>query len=232
MQAVDGGDDGVSAHDDCQIRVNGLLSSGNSTGVCDVGDSVSHYERVLIKDCLGHDVYFLDTGEHSLRDSVVLSSAWRAVVLAGRDKASKPCTVRLENVFLRRMVGANDVRVSAGAAVEGRRLTLCGLNLLATGGTLSLSDSVIAGLPPPEITIAKETRWQARRNLYDARFVRYDTRFFAAKTFADYQQASGADQESQWTKVEFLTPLRGQLAAPRLASPVGVDAARLPPTTP
>jgi hypothetical protein len=220
VKAIDCGDDGVSAHDDCQIRVDGLICIGNSTGICDVGDSVSHYNRVFIKDCLGHDLYFLDTNEHSLSNSVVLSSAWRALVVTGRANTNKVCTLRLDNVLIQRVIGTNEVRVTTGAVLDARRVTLCNLNFLATGGAVTLRDSVIAGAPPPEISIWKDVRWQADRNLYDAHFIRLDQTFYSPKTFADYQQATGQDKASRWMKVD--------MTAPQLGANIGADVSRLP----
>jgi hypothetical protein len=231
VKAIDCGDDGVSAHDDCHIRVNGLVSSGNSTGICDVGDSVSHYNRVLIKDCLGHDLYFLDTNEHSVSNSIVQSSAWRALVVTGGPKTNGVCTLRLDNVLIHRVAGSNDVRVATGAVLDARRVTFSNLNFLATGGAVTLRDSVIAGTPPPEISIWKDVRWQADHNLYDARFIRLDQTFYDAKNFADYQRAIGQDKSSRWTKVEFKQPFDGQMAKPPADKGVGVDASRLPSAT-
>ncbi|MBI5687800.1 MAG: HEAT repeat domain-containing protein [Verrucomicrobia bacterium] len=228
VKAVDCGDDGVSAHDDCQIRVNGLVSSGNSTGICDVGDSVSHYNRVLIKDCLGHDLYFLDTNEHSVSNSVVQSSAWRALVVTGGPKTNGVCTLRLDNVLIHRVAGSNDVRVAAGSVLDARHVTFSNLNFLATGGAVTLRDSVIAGTPPPEISIWKGVRWQSDRNLYDTRFIRLDQTFYSPKTFGDYQRATGQDKGSRWMKVEFKQPFDGQIAKPAVGKGSGVDVSRLP----
>ncbi|MFZ2639922.1 MAG: HEAT repeat domain-containing protein [Verrucomicrobiia bacterium] len=228
VKAIECGDDGVSAHDDCQIRVNGLVSIGNSTGICDVGDSVSHYNRVFIKDCLGHDLYFLDTNEHSVSNSVVLSSAWRTLVVTGNPNTNKICTLSLDNVLIHRVTGTNEVRVTAGSVFEGRHLTLTGLHILATGGAVTLRDSIVAGTPPPEISVWKNVRWRADHNLYDAHFIRLDQKFYSPKTFADYQRATGQDKASRWMKVEFKQPFDGRLAKPAPGKGVGVDMSRLP----
>jgi hypothetical protein len=189
---------------------------------------VSHYKRVFIKDCLGFDLYFLDTNEHSVTDCVVLSSAARSVVVTGRANTDKVCTLRLENVLVRRLVGTNELRVAKGAVLEAHRLTLAGLNFQATGGTVTLTDSIIAGTPQPEITIWKDVRWQADRNLYNPHWLRMDRTFYSAKTFADYQRSSRTDAGSCWTKVVFKEPFNGQIASPKPTRAVGVDVTRLP----
>ncbi|MEI9897947.1 MAG: hypothetical protein WDN28_29840 [Chthoniobacter sp.] len=45
--AFECGDDGISAHDDCQYRVDGLVSIGNSTGIADTVDSITEYDSRL-----------------------------------------------------------------------------------------------------------------------------------------------------------------------------------------
>jgi hypothetical protein len=153
VKAIDCGDDGVSAHDDCQIRVNGLVSSGNSTGICDVGDSVSHYNRVFIKDCLGHDLYFLDTNEHSVSNSVVQSSAWRALVVTGRANTNKVCTLTLDNVLIRRLGKPEPARVEKNAVLRAKRVTLENMDMITSGET-AFDNCLINGKPKPDASKA------------------------------------------------------------------------------
>ena len=61
--------------DDCQFRVNGLVSMGNSTGIADTGDSITEYDHVFIRDCLGIDLLFFGTNRHAIHHGAVLSSA-------------------------------------------------------------------------------------------------------------------------------------------------------------
>jgi hypothetical protein len=202
IQAIDCGDDGISAHDDCQCRVDGLVSMGNSTGICDVGSSVTEYNHVLIRDCLGHDLYFLEYERHAVRNAVVLSSAWRTLVVTGGPKRPDAvCRLALENVYIRRMTGANEVRVHQGARLDARRVTLVGLNVLATGGQVRLFDSVIAGSHPSEVTIYRDARWEADRNLYDVGLLRRGPQSYTEKTFAEFRRATGQDQHSQWRRI-------------------------------
>ena len=229
IKAVDCGDDGVSAHDDCQIRVNGLVSVGNSTGACDIGNSVTHYNRVFIKGCLGYDFFMLGSNAHSLSNSVIESSAARCVVIeTERAGSNTVCTVAMDNVLIHRVAGTNDFRVGKGAVFNGRRLTLAGLNFLAADGSTGLHNSVVAGAPQPEINIRKGARWQADGNLYDAHFIRLDQTFYSAKTFADYQRATGQDKSSRWSRVEFKQPFNGQAAKPAPGQGVGADVSQLP----
>lgn len=123
IRAIDCGDDGISAHGECRYRVDGFTSTGNATGICDTGNSETSYCHVLIRDCIGFDLFFLDTGKYSVRDSVIISSAAKAVYLQGRDAPSEPCRVTLENVLIRRAQSENEVRVSANCVLTARRVT-------------------------------------------------------------------------------------------------------------
>ena len=199
--AIDCGDDGFSAHDDCQAEVDGFVSIGNSTGICDTGHSVTGYRRVLIRDCLGHDLYFLDTNRHRVRDSVVLSSAWRALAVIGKDGGDNLCSMELDNVFLRRERGSSEARVTRQALLDARRLTLLGVHLQPTGGEVRLHDSVIAGKPHPEVTLWPDVTWKADRNVYDLKFLRRDKTFFNEKSFAQFQQETGQDGASVYRTV-------------------------------
>ena len=74
IRAFECGDDGISAHDDCQFKVAGLVSIGNSTGIADTGDSITEYNHVFIKDCLGVDLLFFGTNRHAIHNGVVTLS--------------------------------------------------------------------------------------------------------------------------------------------------------------
>jgi len=201
IRAIECGDDGISSHDDCQYRVSGFVSIGNSTGICDTGNSVTSYDRVFIRNCLGHDLYFLDTGRYWISNSVVLSSAARAFVVTGRDQTNPPCRLVLDNVLIRRETGSNDVRVTKNSILDARRCTFLNLSFQATGGEVRLRDSVIAGAPAPEIVLWPGVNWRATGNLYDLRSLRLDRSFYSPQTFADFQRATAGDAGSRWQRV-------------------------------
>ncbi len=72
IKAIECGDDGISAHETAQYRVNGFTSIGNGTGICDTGSSETSYNNLFIADCVGVDLYFLDTGRYSVSNAVAL----------------------------------------------------------------------------------------------------------------------------------------------------------------
>ncbi len=204
IRAMDCGDDGISAHGECRYRVDGFTSIGNATGICDTGNSETTYRRVLIRDCIGFDLYFLDTGKYSVSDSVVLSSAARAVYLQGRDKPAEPCRLTLDNVLIRRERSENEVRISANCVLTARRVTLLNLDLQATAGEMEfdrcfLGGTVAAKTPrKPQMHLWKDATWRGVGNWYDIGSVRVGQSLFTAETFDGFRKSVLSDRESRW----------------------------------
>jgi hypothetical protein len=198
IRAIECGDDGISAHETAQYRVEGFVSIGNSTGICDTGASVTSYNRVFIKDCLGHDLYFLDNGRYTVTNAVVLSSAGRPLAIVGRENLDRPCSVRLENVLIHRTGPPQEVRIAKYTEVDVRRTTFQNVNFQATGGKITLEDCVIRGVPTPELHLWKDVTWLGRNNFYDLRSLRFDQTFFTPQTFADFQKLTGQENGSAW----------------------------------
>ena len=197
IRAIDCGDDGFSAHEDCEMRVDGFFASGNATGICSINNSVSDNDHVVIKDCIGHDLFFLDGGRHTVRNCRIFSSAERSITVTGSSKEHTTCTLTLDNVWLRRPVGSNDVSATGGGVLAANHVTLLGASLQVTG-TATLRNSVIAGQPRPKITIAVGAAWQAMNNLYAVRALQAGNTAYTRATFADYQRSTGQDAGSQW----------------------------------
>ncbi|QDT92565.1 hypothetical protein [Gimesia algae] len=220
IKAIECGDDGISAHETAEYRVDGFVSIGNSTGICDTGASRTSYNRVFIRDCLGFDLFFLDTGRYTLTNSVVLSSAVRTLLMVGRDDPEQPCNLTMKNVFIRRVADKNEVRVSRNCVLDASHVTLMGLNFQATGGDVRLHDSLIvsaAVIPSskvaydylaagtnaeeplkPEMLIWKDVTWTADRNCYDLLSLRVDKTFFTPTQFSQFQQLTGQELQSKW----------------------------------
>ncbi len=223
IRAIECGDDGISAHESAQYRVNGFVSIGNSTGICDTGASETSYNRVFIRDCLGFDLYFLNTGRHSITNAVVLSSAVHALRVVGDEQVDQPCRLKMDNVYIRRITNESNVRLYDNSALDARRVTFLGLNILGIGGEARLHDSIIAGVPAltkipvtydyittltktrgplrPEITLWRGMRWTADRNLYDIASLRSDNARYSTKIFSKFQLQTGQDVHSQWANL-------------------------------
>ena len=149
IQAVECGDDGISAHETAQYRVDGFVSLGNGTGICDTGESQTSYDRVFIADCVGVDLYFLDTGKYSITNGVVLSAAQKPMVVAGRGE--RKCTLTINNLYIHRIGPPQPVTVASNSSVSAVRMTLEQLDLRITG-EMTFDDCLINGhaRPPNE----------------------------------------------------------------------------------
>ncbi|MDB5352046.1 MAG: hypothetical protein JWN86_3293 [Planctomycetota bacterium] len=204
IRAVDCGDDGISAHGDCLYRVDGFTSTGNATGICDTGSSETTYRRVFIRDCLGFDLFFTDTGRYALIDSVIRSSATRAIYLQGRDKPAAPCCLTLDNVLIQRERTVDEIRVSANCRLTARRATFLNLDLQATGGDIHVESCLIGGTVPsspprkPRLHLWKDASWRGRGNWYDVDEIRIAHTSFRADDFATLRQLTLSDQDSHW----------------------------------
>jgi hypothetical protein len=146
IRAIECGDDGISAHETAQYRVDGFVSIGNGTGICDTGGSETSYNNLFIADCVGVDLYFLDTGRYSVSNAVVLSSSQKPMLVTGR--ATGHCTLKIDNLYLRRTGSPEPVVVASHSRVAARRLTLDKLDLRVTG-EMSFEACLINGQSNP-----------------------------------------------------------------------------------
>ncbi len=144
IRAIECGDDGISAHESAQYRVDGFVSIGNSTGICDTGTARTSYRNVFIADCVGYDLYFLDEGRYSIRNAVVLSSAQNPFTVTGRTEGD--CRLKMENVLLRRLVATGTGHVAPRALLEADRCSVEGLEIRVSGEA-TWKNSLLNGEP-------------------------------------------------------------------------------------
>lgn len=194
--AIECGDDGISAHDGAQYRVSGFTSIGNSTGICDVGNSVTSYERVFLRDNRGADLLFMDNGRYRLRDAVINSTAASAFGLFSKPG---PCTLEMENVLLRRTVPGGEVRISDQSALTARRVTSQDLSWwLAAQASAKVGDSLIAGPRPVKIIVAPGGQWQGAGNDFQLAEWQWQGRAFTATNFSEFQRDAQQEIDSRW----------------------------------
>ncbi len=229
IAAYECGDDGFSAHDDCEATVDGFVSSGNSTGIANVGASKTANRRVVLKRNVGTDLLLLGSGMHEFSDSIVRCSAAYSLNVSS-DGPQATCLVRFQNVLIARAGDTSPIKCSTGAQIEAQRITILGLDLQASAGEVALSRSVVAGSPQPGISIAADAHWKAEHNLYDLRELELGDRSYDAAMFADYQRQSDQDAHSRWAAVGVDQEGKGGLASSQ--ADVGVNLKALPPEGP
>jgi hypothetical protein len=132
IRAIECGDDGISAHESAQYDVDGFVSIGNSTGICDTGTAQTSYNRVLIAGCVGVDLYFLDAGRYRVTNALVLSSSLNPFFITNR--VNDTVMMDIDNVCLER-VGGPAVKgfIAAGCTVRAKRFTTRDLEFTVRG---------------------------------------------------------------------------------------------------
>jgi hypothetical protein len=131
IRAIECGDDGVSAHETAEYRVDGLVSIGNSTGITDTVAAHTSYNHVFIAGCHAYDLYFLNNGRYRVENAVVLSSAEHPLVVSARE--GEHCELSLDNVFIRRLGKSVSAQVQKSAVLHASRVTLENMEVIASG---------------------------------------------------------------------------------------------------
>ena len=147
IRAIECGDDGISAHESAQYRVDGFVSIGNSTGITDTVAAHTSYNRVFIAGCVGFDLYFLNNGHYSLTNALVLSSSQNPFVITGL--AGERCEMTLDNVLIKRSGEPVAAQVMKNGTLNAKRLTLENLDLKAVG-EVTFENCMINGRPLPD----------------------------------------------------------------------------------
>jgi len=111
--------------------VDGFISIGNSTGICDTGTAQTSYNRVFIADCIGFDLYFLDNGSYKLTNAVIFSKAQNPFTVTSRD--GQQCELQMDNVLFRRLVEPRKALIAKKALVQAKRLTMENITFDARG---------------------------------------------------------------------------------------------------
>ncbi|EDY18093.1 hypothetical protein CfE428DRAFT_4229 [Chthoniobacter flavus Ellin428] len=156
--AFECGDDGISAHDDCQYKVDGLVSIGNSTGIADTGDSITEYDHVYIDGILGVDLLFFGANRHAIHNGVVLSHAHTVASVYTAEPNTGKLSLTLDNVFIRRDVAPAEARVGKDATLDLQHVTMLGFHLLAVDDGKIIAQDTVFGLAPE-----KNGLWGAAR---------------------------------------------------------------------
>jgi hypothetical protein len=131
IAAIECGDDGISAHESAQYRVDGFVSIGNSTGITDTGTAQTSYNNVFLAKNIGFDLFFLDEGRYSLTNALVLSSAQNPMLITGRSTGE--CQMKMDHFLLRRLVEPRVGGVAQRAVLEAKNCTFEGMDVKVTG---------------------------------------------------------------------------------------------------
>ncbi|WP_397385572.1 hypothetical protein, partial [Prosthecobacter sp.] len=141
------GDDGISAHESAQYRVDGFVSIGNSTGITDTGTAQTSYKNVFLAKNIGFDLYFLDEGRYSLTNALVISMAQNPLSITGRTTGD--CRMQMKNVFIRRLAEPRIGNVALRAVLEAKHCTFENMDVKVAGAA-TWENCLINGKSFPE----------------------------------------------------------------------------------
>ena len=195
IKAFECGDDGVSAHDECEYDCDGLEIARCATGITDTVFASTHYRHVTIRDCDGYDLFFLTCNAHSLTDAEIHSKAAHAVVIDGGHYNGGVCRVKFERVKLIREGATQEIRVQPNSLLELHHVTATNLNLVAVGGELRVFDSSFTG---NDFLFWPGVKWTADRNAYQLKSWRFDKTSYTPATFNAWRKVMNADSASAW----------------------------------
>ncbi len=134
IAAIECGDDGISAHESAQYRVDGFVSIGNSTGITDTGTAQTSYKNIFLAKNIGFDLYFLDEGRYTLTNALVISTAQHPLSITGTAKGE--CVMQMRNVFIRRVAEPRMGSVALRAVLEARHCTFEGMDVKVAGSAI------------------------------------------------------------------------------------------------
>lgn len=218
------GDDGISAHASSQFDVRGFVSIGNATGIADSGNSFTTYDGVVIKDCVGTDIFFINekSGEaaHSIKNVLVLCNSTTPLFMTTQ-KADGHMDVKMDNVL---MYGNKDrdtvMKMDGPTDFFAKDCSFYNLNLSLKGKSADISNTIIGGT---NNLVATGNEWAAAGNIYNGSFTLGNTRYSTQLNNIPAYRKLTQDKKSIW------------LAAPESPTPfkkknimAGADINRMP----
>ncbi len=237
VSAIECGDDGMSAHADSRIEVDGFVSRGNTTGICHVQGSHSSSRRLVLENNYAFEALLSGSGVHTISDSVILPNRHltRVVRLSSEQAAEgQRCQLHMENVLVdgdhfaaahekeeSRCLGHEfAVEILGKCQWVGRRVTLLSVGITSRWPSpgvseISLFQSIVGGTVKPRIDLLPQSVWLADDNAYDLANLIVEGNRYAPAEWENYRRSSGQDQLSSW-------------GAAQKSESRGVDFSRLP----
>lgn len=212
IRAIECGDDGISEHEDCQIIVDGMLSRGNATGFCHVGQSQSDTQNIVIEDCGAYGIYLLDNSHHTLRNCIIRGKNAFAIRLVGKT------SLIMNNVLLE---DTGRVQIDNGATLQAQNVGSWGSSWNIAAASVTLQQSAIGG-PGAKLEITQPVSWQSDHNLWGVQSISWNGKTYDKNTFANYVADAAQDKDSTFNSLEREAVVMGKLL------PAGADVKELP----
>ena len=236
IASIECGDDGLSAHGDSTVDINGFYSTGNGNGICTTGISTNN--RLYIKDNVGYEIFFYRNpnpgpSTHTITNSYIDCTADNGFLVESGTKGDI-CTLKMDNVVIVGHPGTTPesqwIRAVDKAQIEATRLTVSGMSFRISGRGLTLHNSIVAGGKKYAIDLGNDVKWQADRNVYDLGYIRaiFPSVRCTAASFDDYKKMIGQDAESKWMKVNLDHLLDSTRRPSDIDKNIGADMSLIP----
>lgn len=223
IRAEECGDDGLSAHGDCEVFVDGFYSRANSTGYCSQG--VSTNRRVRMEEIDGVEIFPIG-GRHEFIDTVVMGHALQPVTV----EPAAPFThseLILTNCLLlaapARPPGDARMRIRKGGVLKADHLTTHGIGIQVSG-SMEVTNSLLVGGPEATLHIVSGGEWRDRNSVFDFALFQVGDERFTPKEFSQFQ--SRLEGEDSW--FQSIEPFDASQPPGGLPAGIGADYSRLP----
>ncbi len=213
IRGVWNGDEGFSAHENCECYVRGgEFSSNYWHGIADVNLARTHFANIIVRDNRSKGIHFIG-GMHSVIDSevsgspinVVLSPSTRTQWPRFEDHLMRRCLANFRNVVVRSAPGQVGVLIGADGAGLFEHCLISGGEVgikVDEGGKAYVVNSIVHGAETAEVVAIGS--YAADHNLYHpGRFVIGETQY-SPEDFDAYRAATGNDSNSFLEEPKFV----------------------------
>ncbi len=144
--AFECGDDGVSAHEECDFDLDGFASYGNATGVCNIGKSKCGLSRMRLEGAVTKELYSMDEAVFDVRDSFVdASSGEMPVSVAGNNSKGFFSKMKLRNVAIVNLSGSDKlISVQKSCSLEMDSCGALGIAMRGSSEDIKLADTLLS----------------------------------------------------------------------------------------
>lgn len=194
IAAIECGDDGVSAHEDCEFEIDGYASYGNMTGVCNIGNTVCRLSRMRLEGDVARELFSLEAASFDVRDSFIDASISEyAITAASNQKKGLFSKIGMENVLVVNLSkSGHSVSSAPSCALNFKSCAFVGVNLKLAGES-TIEKTLFLGEGASYVELLRSAKLQAKGNIYAVGKFRFGGKDYTPATFKNYQEASGQD---------------------------------------
>lgn len=197
IAAIECGDDGFSAHDDCSVSATNYRAERNATGICNVNRSVFQSSKVSLRNNQAYELFVLDASKNTIEGGEIESVQSKPLVARGSDKDPTSCYLTLKNVTIKSGQQGALIALEKDTIFSATEISSFGCSWQIAGVEAELSNSKLSGIEAA-VRIADGSIWKASGNSYAVGSIDYHGKSYKPDQFPAYQAASGQDALSTY----------------------------------